>query len=317
MIRQLTKGTWRVWEKWVRKRMPKSNPQILNSQSIYILPSGFGWIYWIVVLSLFSGAINYQISTIFLMTFLLAVVALVSAWEAHANLKNLSIKLISIEDTYQGTPVQMILFIQANRRNHFGLEFKMGDQLLSRLEYIPPEGLQFVLPIVTNKRGCFNVPRITISSLYPFGIFRIWGYAYFDTQYHVYPQPINPGFWPERSPNQENKTIPSPGDNEFYDLRQVENPWLQLNLIAWKIAAKGQGWFLKTLDSAEGSHWVFSLRDLPPVDLESKLQYLCYWLVTAESNDQLYSLQLDHSIEPLARGKDHLQDCLRLLARYQ
>jgi hypothetical protein len=38
------------------------------------------------------------------MTFLLAVIGLVSAWEAHANLKEISLKLISVEDTQQGKP---------------------------------------------------------------------------------------------------------------------------------------------------------------------------------------------------------------------
>ncbi|KTD82515.1 hypothetical protein [Legionella waltersii] len=317
MIKSITKRTRAIWDNWVSRRIPKKTPQVLGSHNIYILPSGFGWIYGLVVLSFFSGAINYQISTIFLMTFLLAVVALVSAWEAHANLKNLSFQLVSIEDSYQNTPAQLTILIKANRKIHFGLEFKLAQQDSTRLESIPQEGIQFVLPIMTSERGCFHLPRITVSSLYPFGIFKVWGYVQFDIQYYVYPQPINPGFWPPPMMNQDNKNSLSPGDNEFYDLRQVESPWEQPNLIAWKIAAKEQGWYVKQMDNAVGTQWQFSLKCLTNLDLEQQLQHLSYWLNEAETNQQQYSLQLNSSSRPLGRGPEHLQQCLRQLASYQ
>lgn len=47
--------------------------------------------------------------------------------------------------------------------------------------------------------------------------------------------------------HQNKRKTDSHGDNEYYDLKQVDNPWIQPNLIAWKIAAKGQGWYLKTM----------------------------------------------------------------------
>lgn len=134
MIRQIKTKVMAYWEEWIAKRISKTNPQILGSQNIYIIPSGFGWAYGVVVLSLFSGAINYQVSTVFLMSFILAIVGFISAWEAHANLKGLSIKLVSVEDTYEGTPAQVSLLIQSNNRMHFGLDFRLNNQSVTRLE---------------------------------------------------------------------------------------------------------------------------------------------------------------------------------------
>nr|WP_238146915.1 hypothetical protein [Legionella pneumophila] len=65
MIRQIKTKIEAYWENWISKQASKTNPQILGSKNIYIIPSGFGWAYGVVVLSLFSGAINYQISTVF------------------------------------------------------------------------------------------------------------------------------------------------------------------------------------------------------------------------------------------------------------
>lgn len=317
MITSIKKKIKSYWDRWIKNRNTSGNPQVLGSHNIYILPSGFGWTYGLVVLSLFSGAINYQISTVFLMTFLLAVIGLVSAWEAHANLKELSIKLISIKDVQQGTPVQITLLIQPKDTLRFGFEFQLAKQPKTRLEKIPTEGVHLLLPLEASKRGCFNLPPIIISSLFPFGIFRVWGYAYFNEPYYVYPAPVSPDFWPPQITNQKNKNTDILGDEEFYDLKQVENPWVQPNLIAWKIAAKGQGWYLKTKDSSEGDYWLFQLNDLPTKDIESQLQNLSYWLQTAELNGQIYGLKLANTTTQLAHGKEHLHHCLRQLALYQ
>nr|WP_106183946.1 hypothetical protein [Legionella pneumophila] len=316
MIRQIKTKIEAYWENWTSKRASKTNPQILGSKNIYIIPSGFGWAYGVVVLSLFSGAINYQISTVFLMTFLLAIIGLISAWEAHTNLKGLSIKLVSVEDAYEGTPVQVNLLIQSNNRVHFGLELQLNNQSITRLEKIPPQGLRFVLPLATTGRGCYTLPRITISSFFPFSLFQVWGYAHFDGNYYIYPQPVNPGFWPMPFYHQNKMKTDIHGDNEFYDLKQVENPWIQPNLIAWKIAAKGQGWYLKTMNRTEEMYWLFTLNDLPIEKLEEKLKHLSYWLVTAESQGQFYSLDLGKNPNEFSHGEKHLRYCLRQLAVY-
>lgn len=316
MIAQLKRSTQTYWEQWFKKRAKITNPQILASNNVYILPSGFGWIYGLLLLTLFTGAINYQISTAFLMTFLLGVVGLVSAWEAHANLKDLSIQFIAIEDARQGAPAQLTLLIQTQNKTRFGLEFQLAKQPKVRLEKIPPEGIQLILPIETTQRGYFALPRIVISSLFPFGIFRVWSYAYFDQHYFVYPQPVDPGFWPQPAAHENLKKRNSAGDEEIYDLKQVETPWSQPSLIAWKIAAKGQGWFLKNRDSTEGEYWLFKLTDLHSDSIERRLQHLSYWLHEAEEQRHVYGLELNHSPTAFSRGSDHLQHCLRQLARY-
>lgn len=307
----------RRWEHWIKKRNPRGNPQRLTSSNVYILPSKFGWIYGLVLLTFFTGAINYQISTVFLMTFLLAIIGLISAWEAQGNLKGLSIQLISIGDTQQGKPAQITLLIQPGDKVRFALEFQLDKQPKTRLEKIPLEGIQFILPIETIARGCFTLPPIVISSVFPFGIFQVWGYAFFEERYYVYPPPLFTDLWPLQLTNQQNKKMDITGDNEFYDLKQVENPWSQPNRIAWKIAAKGQGWYVKTMNTSEGDYWLFKLNDLPMGDLEKKLQNLSYWLHTAEEKGHIYALELKHLATPMGNGEQQLLYCLRQLAIYQ
>ncbi len=317
MITPLTEKFKIYWEQWVKKRNRLENPQTVHSRNLYILPTGFGWAYTLVVLALFLGAVNSQINAIFLMSFILVVIGLVSAFEAHANLKNLSFKFISIEDVQQGIPARVILSIQSTNKIRFGIEFQISSQPKTRLEKIPPEGLEFIVPIETATRGYYLLPPIIISSFFPFGIFRVWSYVYFQEHYYVYPQPINPGFWPEAYFAQNTKQKHTVGDEEFYDLKQVENPWMEPKLIHWRIAAKGQGWYLKIMDSNEVDYWLFKLSDLHSIDLENNLQNLSYWLQAAEHNGMIYGLELKSSPTHFARGEEHLQHCLRQLALCQ
>lgn len=316
MIKYIKNRSYPYWTQWIKKRIRQGNPQILHAKNIYILPSGFGWAYGVLLLSFLSGAINYQISTIFLMTFLLAVVGLVSAWEAHANIKALSIKFISIEDTQQGKPAQLALLIQSQQKIRFGLEFQIGKQAKIRLEKIPPQGVQIILPIQTSSRGYFPLPAIIISSQFPFGIFCVWSYACFDAHYYVYPQPVDPGFWPTPISQENHRNRESPGEDELYDLKQVEDPWAQPNRIAWKIAAKDRGWYLKTMSSTKGDYWLFRLHDLTIGDLETKLEHMSYWLHTAQANGYFYGMELGNAPYHFAQGEEHLKQLLRQLAVY-
>ena len=133
----------------------------------------------------------------------------------------------------------MTLLIQPNDKIRFGLEFQIAAQAKISLEKISTQGLEFIIPIETPLRGYFQLPRIRISSGFPFGLFKVWSYLYFEEHYYVYPQAVDPGFWPTAYHDKNIKQKQASGDEELYDLKQVENPWLEPKLIHWKIAAKG------------------------------------------------------------------------------
>ncbi|HFR5598828.1 hypothetical protein SCM29_03855 [Legionella pneumophila serogroup 1] len=65
MIRQIKTKVMTYWEEWIAKRISKTNPQILDSQNIYIMPSGFGWAYGVVVLSCFPAQSTIKLALFF------------------------------------------------------------------------------------------------------------------------------------------------------------------------------------------------------------------------------------------------------------
>ena len=304
------------WSRWVKQRALSANPQQFNSGNLYIVPSVFGLGYAVVLLTLFLCAINYQVSSVFFLTFLLAVAGMVSAWEAHGNLKGLAVHCLAIEDAYQYDTIKIVLLLRLKRSLCYALEYYVLKQEKMKLEKITNEGAQITLCLPARERGCFQLPRITFCSYFPLGLFRVWGYIYFDANYYVYPLSVSPGFWPKSWQETVGKTSKLAGNEEVNDLKPVLNPWTQPSRIAWKIAARGHGWYLKTMVGSEGNYWLFRIQDLPTTSLEENLQHLSYWVQTAENKGYFYGLELKGLSTNVSQGPAHLTHCLRLLASY-
>lgn len=316
MIHVLIEKIDQQWSRWVRHRAGSRSAQKLDERTLYIFPSGFGWAYAMVLFSLFLCAINYQVSSVFFLTFLLAVAGLISALEAHFNLKGVSIQGFTIEDAYLGGVVKVVLLINIEGRLRYDLYAQFSHQEGVWKEKVGVDDSTLVLLLPASKRGCFQLPRITLSSYFPLGLFRVWGYVYVDSTYYVYPASVSPGFWPSPADHPGKSVLTTQGVDEFFDLKQVADPWVQSSRIAWKIAARGQGWFLKTMVNTEGRSWIFHLQDLPPKSIEENLQHLCYWLQHAEQNGYFYGIELNNEKSRVSQGPDHLKHCLRQLAIY-
>lgn len=304
------------WLAWTKKRNLPGNPQHLHAANLYILPSAFGWAYGMVILTLLLCAINYQISAVFLLTFLLAITGMISAWQAHANLKGLSISCLTIDDVHQGEKIQVELFINGVDETRYGVQYQIDSQEPMTLEKLAPKGRKLILSLPAERRGCHQPPFIRFSSPFPFGLFKVWGYAFFDQKYYVYPKPLPPGFWPKTWQDDGKNTKSNKGNDDLDNLKPVNNPWIQPNRIAWKIAARGQGWYIKTMNTPEGDYWLFRLEDLPAMDVEQGLQHLTYWLLEAEHQNHIYGLELKGVRSSFSHGASHLQQCLRQLATY-
>ena len=165
-------------QRWAKARNKSGNPQHLTPRNVYILPSAFGWAYGIVLLSIITGAVNYQLNPAFIFTFVLMIIALLSMWETHRNLKGLSILLLAIEDTQQNHSVKVHLMLSCDKPIRFGLNFCLEGGEPVRVEQLS-QGTQMTLPLATAQRGMFKLPALKIHSYFPFGLFCTWSYAIF------------------------------------------------------------------------------------------------------------------------------------------
>lgn len=299
------------------KRQKRKPYHRINKKNLYILPSAFGWVFAFSMLGMFIGAINYQISTLFLFTFLLAICAMSSAIVAHKNLDNIRIRCLPIPLTAAFHTAEIEIECEPNHFSRFDLNATfLGEKPQAYVNYINGKVL-FSIRLCVKKRGRYSLAPIKIFTRYPLGLFTVWTWLLFKQEYIVYPEPLDTGNLHNKSINPQKKHTPSIEDDDLKELRQIENPWSNRSKIAWKIAARGQGWFMKQFESQVGEHSIFRLKDLPGNDVEKKLRQLSFLVLSADKRQEPYALQLENETVIPQLGEQHLQDCLTKLALYQ
>lgn len=301
---------------WVMKRVPVQLHYVLGFNNLYIVPSSFGLMYAFVVLALFVASINYQLSPAFFLTFFLLILGMMSIWFAHRNLQDLEVNFVEVSDVMAMQSGCLTIFLRSAKSPAVNLRFMMNDTELGFVAMVSQEGVQITLALPSRARGIYELPLIKIVSEFPFGLLRVWGYLRFSGVYYVYPTPINPGFLPEPQANVAPSLSKqrSVGDDVFEGVKAVDDPWGQKGRIAWKISARGQGYFVKTMASEAGHAYLLTLH-LSEGSLETRLSHLAFWLMTLEQLGFEYGLELPAIKVGLARGRHHLQAALRGLAR--
>ncbi|MEC9334228.1 MAG: hypothetical protein VX786_04235, partial [Pseudomonadota bacterium] len=78
--------------KWLDRRVPASHEHHLNVNSIFILPSGFGWSFIILSLCLFLLGTNYQNNLMLLLSYLCLSIMLLTLFYTHQNFARLALK---------------------------------------------------------------------------------------------------------------------------------------------------------------------------------------------------------------------------------
>jgi len=77
---------------WLDNRVPAANEHHLNLNSIFILPSGFGWSFIILSLCLFLLGTNYQNNLMLLLSYLCLSIMLLTLFYTHQNFARLALK---------------------------------------------------------------------------------------------------------------------------------------------------------------------------------------------------------------------------------
>ena len=128
-----------------------------------------------------------------LLCFLLVAIFLLNLHASFWNFARLNLSVNAIPAGYQGDQVEAKL--KLTEPNCYSDKF---NGVLTISEYKSQDSIsidcldltEIQLPILLSKRGVHHLPRITLSSLFPFGLYKCWTHIDFDRQLLVYPLPI-------------------------------------------------------------------------------------------------------------------------------
>ena len=302
------------------RRAPESGPITLGHRRVYILPTRRGVMFGVTLLIMRVGSIHYVLSLGFMLTFLLAGMALAGMVHTVRNLARVTVVTGRTESVFAGESAQFRLFLENvapwERPAVMVRHDASGAQIVTD---VPAMGsADVVLPVPAARRGWVPLGRVSLETRFPLGLFRAWSVVRPDCRCLVYPRPEKFPL-PPSSPDAHYGTrkAEAQGTDDYSGLRAYQ-PADSPRHVAWKQVARSDTMLTKQFSGDASSELWLDWSALPVgLDLEARLSRLAGWVLAAEAAGLSYGLRLPHTQVAPGHGDTHRTDCLTALALHE
>ena len=303
-----------------RRRQLQQAPLSLHRLNIFIIPTRAGLFFCLVLILMLIGAINYNNSLAFMLTFLLGSTVIITIFHTYRNLWRLRFTPGDVTPVFCGQSLQIPLRIENYGepcRYTLRFHFNYKDDANAEVFDLPKSRFQtIVLHRPTIQRGRHDLCRFVVSTTYPLGLFRAWAFLNFKHPILVYPQMIgNPHLPTPHLSHLNAEGAQGSGQDDFIGLRTFQ-PGDAMGHINWKSFAKDQTLLTKQFGGEGQTEIWLDWNLLPYLDFESRLSQLACWVVEAQKSLLDFGLRLPGLEIPPASGEHHRHQCLTALADF-
>ena len=290
-------------------------PYTLTQRRVYILPTKQGLAFALLLFIMLIGSINYSNSLGYFLTFLLASLSIVAIFHTYNNLLKLQLGPAICKPVFAGNEAQFTVQVNnINQHARFSVDTFTPQKIKTSSDITANSLSTLSIKHRFDQRGLIALPRFTIESRFPFGLFRAWALVQFDQSQLVYPKPSLHTSLPIKSSGytEGNKQIDS-GTDDFKELRTYHegDP---LQHVHWKSYARHHTLQTKEFASTTSDELWLNWLDTTVAGLEQKLSQLTRWVLLADKAGINYGVRLPETLISPARGKHHLEACLKALA---
>jgi uncharacterized protein (DUF58 family) len=306
----------------------------ITKQRVYIMPTRHGAVFGLMLIAMLLGAVNYNNSMAYILTFLLCSLALVTLLHTCRNLAGLAINQAPASAVFPGELAKFPLILD-NRNSQLRLSISfikttkkwrlLADVLTSTGNEVPITSCDvdtnafnhIELPVKAEQRGLLYAGRIKVFTTFPLGLFKAWSYIEMKQPCLVYPKPAGQNHFPAYKLTEATGSQGSAsGTDDFIGFRNYQTGD-SIKDIAWKAYAQQKGLFIKRFSGSGADKLHLSWADVAALaDIETRLSQLCHWIIEAESQSLQYSLELPELFIDSGHGEEHLHQCLSALAKY-
>lgn len=297
---------------------PEVGPITLVQRRVYILPTRHGLFFAGLLLVMLLGAVNYNNSLGYGLTFLLAGLGIVTILHTYRNLLQLRINVGHIAPVFCGDVVHVPMILDNHQHAaRYALQLRFPDTPPTTTDIPAQDWTCAELHLPSHRRGRHRLPRTTLLTTFPLGLFQAWAHARLNTCYLVYPRPAVQHTQPRSSAWQSNLSGDrGHGADDFVGLRNYHSGD-SLRHVHWKAVAREQGMHTKQFGGDRAEELWLDWATLPDLDTEARLSRLSRWVLDAETAQHRYGLRLPGTQIPLGHGPSHQHRCLEALALFQ
>ena len=313
----------RYWQRrmaaWVRRRQGvDALPLTLQRRRIYILPTGAGLGFALLLLFMLLAGLNYANSLAMLLTFLLAGCGIISMHLCHRNLLGTCVRAAAATPTFaQRDGVLQLTFENLARLPRYRIAAGIEQEATTSAD-LPGAGQGRIdLSVAAPTRGLVRIDRLKLTSTHPFGLFRAWSWIHAPLQMIVYPRPIGSLPMPADDAHKSGRAAQGgSGADEWRGLRPFrdgDSP----RQVDWKAYAREAPLLVKEYSSSGSELRLFRFASLGGMPVEQRLEQLARWVVDAEAQGERYGLELPAARFSPDRGPEHRHRCLTALALHE
>jgi uncharacterized protein (DUF58 family) len=323
MIKRWRQVFHKRYQQWIFRRLPPVKKIRLDNRKLFIFPTRSGFVFFGLLLLLWLIATNFENNLVFAFTFLLASLFIIGIFHTFLNLSGLQIEGGRVTPGFAGATAEFeYLLSQTGKSQRYSIELSHPevDPVIVSLGANEIKAIYLSIPV--KRRGWFQAQRITVKSVYPLGLLRVWTYLQFDTEALVYPKAIDAPLPAQLAAGQGDKTPPqnyrahNSGSEDFVGLEKYRLGE-SLRHIAWKQFAREQGLQTKHYaDAIDDEVWL-DWETLPGMDAEARLSRLCAWALRFSESTQPYGLRLPGLELAPSTGSAHRDAILRELALFE
>jgi len=296
----------------------KAAEHVLGTRQIYILPTRHGLLFALVLLALLIAAINYANALAYLLTFLLASLAIVSFLHTQRNLLGLSVTATGCDPVFAGEVATFHVCVRNRSAPRLGLRIETREQRMPPFDVPAADTRCVALPVPTRRRGWLKCPPLTLATHYPLGIARAWTRRVeLAARCLVYPQPAAAADLAVFAAVAGEVTGAVVREGEDFAGLRTYQAGDALARISWKTLARGQGLYAKEFGAPAAESVWLEWEAFPAPDTETRLGLIARALLDAEDAGLRYGLRLPGSVLEPANGAVHRARCLEALALYE
>lgn len=304
---------------WIfQLRGPEQGGIILVQRRVFILPSGQGLLFAVVLLLMLTGSVNYNLSLGYILTFLLGAMGINTMLQTFRNLANLRVFPGRAYAVFAGEPARFAVCLEnAGRQDRYSVGLTRDRRIANYVDVAAGQTATVCVDVPTSKRGLLRPGRLRLFTRFPLGFYYAWAYADLDTSCTVYPRPAEAGLpIPEQAFQHGSGAEHGLGHDDFAGLRQY-HPGDSPRHIAWKAAARDQGLLTKQFSGQANAELILDWEHLPArFDTEQRLSQLVRWVIDAHGSSLSYGLRLPGVVIDPASGDAHRDRCLEALALF-
>lgn len=299
--------------RWTRPRAPEVLPVRFDRRRIYVLPTGFGLFFAVLLAAMLPGALNYNNNPALLLALLLAGAAHTGLFAAHLQLSGLSIVAIGAEPVSAGKPLQLRMHARAEPgRERRGLRVSCGER--SAFFSLDQGAGEATIEVPTERRGWLDPGRLRLSTTRPLGLVVAWSYVWPERPLLVYPAPEAHG--PPLPEGGGDRAIARmhPAGDDVHHLRTYRRGDSR-RAIAWKPSARRDELLVREYEQPSGADLDLDWNALGALPHEARIRRLARWVDEAERDGRRWRLILpgQPALGP-AQGAAHRHACLKALA---